>query len=47
MQTWLVAIVGGAIGSVVTVLIAFSAALVRARGEVESLDRFVAAGAPL
>ena len=46
MQTWLVAIVGGAIGSVVTALIAFSAALVRARGEVESHDRFVAAGAP-
>src|SRR5438552_1178116 len=43
MQTWLVAIVGGAIGSVVTALIAFSAALVRARGEVESHDRFVAA----
>ena len=40
---WLVAIVGGAIGSVVTVLIAFSAALVRARGEVASHDRFVVA----
>jgi hypothetical protein len=43
MQTWLVAIVGGAIGSVVTALIAFSAPLVRARGEVASHDRFVVA----
>jgi hypothetical protein len=42
MQTWLVAIVGGAIGSIVTAVLTVGARLLRARGEVTAHDRFVA-----
>jgi hypothetical protein len=41
VQTWLVAIVGGAIGSVVTAAIAWGAQFSRARGEIASHDGFV------
>ena len=42
MPTWLVAILGGAVGSVATASIAWSGRFFRARGEVEAHDRFVA-----
>jgi hypothetical protein len=42
VETWLVAIVGGAIGSVVTVAIALGAQFLRARDEIVSHDRLVA-----
>jgi hypothetical protein len=42
VQTWLVAVVGGAVGSVVTAAIAWGAQFLHARGEVDSHDRFVA-----
>jgi hypothetical protein len=42
MPTWLVAILGGAVGSVVTASIAWSGRFFRAHGEVEAHDRFVA-----
>ncbi len=41
MATWLVAIVGGTLGSVATALVAWGARFFRARGEVEAHDRFV------
>jgi hypothetical protein len=42
VQTWLVAIVGGVVGSVVTAALALGAQFVRARDEIASHDRFVA-----
>lgn len=41
MTTWLVAILGGAVGSLTTAVIAFGARFWNARGEINSHDRFV------
>src|SRR5437868_6325751 len=41
MTTWLVAILGGAVGSLATALIAFGTRFWNAHGEVASHDRFV------